>query len=139
MSPRDADAVLALIRIGIGAENGRVMDALSQDDALAAVAWLSEWAAGAFTGYDATGWEAKVWILHAMYETDQIPGGISHDDVHRIERAAGAADPVMLGEVDLEEVMKEATVVGSALGSFELAGPRLAPTAVERVGNTARR
>jgi hypothetical protein len=122
--PKDADAVPArLIRIGIGADNGRVMEALSQDDALAAVAWLAEWAGQAFTGYDATGWEAKVWIPHAMYETDQIPGGISHDDVHRIERAAGATEPVMLGEVELEELLKDATVVGSVPGASRWPGP----------------
>jgi len=44
---------------------------------------------GGFTGYDASGWEAKVWIVHAMYETGDLPDDITHDDVHRIKREAG--------------------------------------------------
>ena len=43
------------------------------------------------TGYDATGWDATVWVVHAMYETDEIPSDITHDEAWRIERAAGAS------------------------------------------------
>ena len=28
------------------------------------------------TGVDQSGWEASVWIPHAMYETDELPGGL---------------------------------------------------------------
>src|SRR5579862_9991445 len=57
-----------------------------------------EWLEGRFpgvdiTGYPATGWDASVWIPHAMYETDQLPGGLTYDDLARIERDAGASEP----------------------------------------------
>jgi hypothetical protein len=90
-----------------------------------ALNWLDPRAAegGDVAGYDATGWHAAVWILHAMYETGQLPAGITHDDIHRIEREAGAAEPVMIGDVDLEEVLAGTTVVGSALGRSAWPGP----------------
>ncbi len=75
------------------------------------------------TGFDASGWEASVWILHAMYETAELPAGISHDDVHRMERAAGLTEPVMIGDVDVDEVLAGAQVVGSALGRSAWPGP----------------
>lgn len=68
------------------------------------------------TGFDASGWEASTWILHAMYETDAIPAGLTHDDVYRAERAAGLIERPMVGEVDLDELMPEAVVIGSPLG-----------------------
>jgi hypothetical protein len=82
------------------------------------VGWIRERALDpeSVTGWNATGWAAAIWILHAMYETDSLPGGVSHDDVHRIERAAGTLPPLMLGDVDVYEVMKDATIVGSSLG-----------------------
>jgi hypothetical protein len=40
------------------------------------------------TGHEVEGWEASAWILHAMYENDELPAGLTHDDVDRIERAA---------------------------------------------------
>lgn len=100
------------------------MKPLSQADALGALEWLEEQTAeGGFTGYDPDGWEAKVWIVHAMYETEEIPSGITHDDVHRIELAAGARDPAMIGDINLEEVLSEAKVVGSVLGPSAWPGP----------------
>lgn len=71
----------------------------------------------------ASSWEASVWILHAMYETAELPAGISHDDVHRMERAAGVTEPAMIGDVDVEEVLAGAQVVGSALGRSGWPGP----------------
>ena len=87
--------------------------------------WLEDRApeGGDVTGYDATGWEASVWILHAMYETEHLPGSVTHDDVRRIERAAGAIEPVEIGEIDLEELLSDATLVGSALGRSGWPGP----------------
>ncbi|MDQ3858873.1 MAG: hypothetical protein M3327_10585 [Actinomycetota bacterium] len=81
---------------------------------------------GDVTGYDATGWDASVWILHAMYETQHLPGGLTHDDVHQMERAAGAIEPVKIGAVeDLEELLTRSGgyVVGSRLGRSEWPGP----------------
>jgi len=49
-------------------------------------------------GFDATGWESSVWILHAMYETDEFPSDLTHDDVVRIYLAAGIK-PMKLGEL----------------------------------------
>ncbi len=40
------------------------------------------------TGYEVEGWEVGAWILHAMYENDEPPAGLTYDDVERIERAA---------------------------------------------------
>lgn len=93
------------------------MERLSQPAGVTALAWLDERTDGGFTGYDAAGWEGKVWIVHAMYETNEMPGGITHDDIHRIELAAGAREPAMLGDVNLDEVLSEATVIGSSLGA----------------------
>lgn len=100
------------------------MKQLPQADAAQALAWLDERSAdGGFTGYDATGWEAKVWIVHAMYETDELPSGITHDDVHRMELAAGTREPAMIGDINLEEVLAEGKVVGSSLGPSGWPGP----------------
>jgi hypothetical protein len=127
------------------------MKRLSQPDAVAALSWLDEQVHGdlgpvhplrrtarrlvrplrragkkgldGFTGYDATGWDATVWVVHAMYETDEIPGGITHDDVWRIERATGATEPDMLGKVNLDEFCADATLVGASLGASGWPGP----------------
>jgi hypothetical protein len=97
---------------------------LSQAEAFGALAWLEERSAdGGFTGYDPDGWEAKIWIVHAMYETEELPSGITHDDVHRIELAAGAREPAMFGDVNVEDVLSEAKVVGSSLGASGWPGP----------------
>lgn len=90
-----------------------------------ALAWLAERSpqGSNVTGFDAGGWDATAWILHAMYETADLPAGITYDDVHRMERATGVTEPVMIGEVDLEEVLADAQVVGSALGRSEWPGP----------------
>jgi hypothetical protein len=91
------------------------------------VDWLDERApqGSNVTGYDAAGWEASIWILHAMYETAELPAGVTHDDVHRIERAAGLVEPAFIGEVDLEEPLADAgaKVVGSSLGRSAWPGP----------------
>jgi hypothetical protein len=40
---------------------------------------------GGLTGYDVEGWDANVWILHAIFETDDLPDGLTHEDIRRIE------------------------------------------------------
>ena len=89
--------------------------------------WLDERApeGSNVTGYDATGWDVNVWILHAMYETAKVPEGITHDDVHQMKRASGLVEPMMIGEVDLEELLADAgaKVVGNAVGRSGWPGP----------------
>jgi hypothetical protein len=45
------------------------------------------------TGIDAEGWEASAWILHACFENDILPGGLTHDDVRRIDARARRSLP----------------------------------------------
>jgi hypothetical protein len=71
-------------------------------------------------GFDPTGWEAETWILHAMYERADVPGGLTHDDVRRIEVAAGTQEPVIINNVNLEEL---GVVVGNLLGRSGHPGP----------------
>jgi hypothetical protein len=124
---------------------------LSQPDAVAALLWLADQVEGdlgpvhplrraarrlvrplrgaarkgpdGFTGYDATGWDATVWVVHAMYETDEIPSDITHDEARRIELASGAAEPDMLGEINLDEAFADATLTGGILGASAWPGP----------------
>jgi hypothetical protein len=82
------------------------MQRLPDAVAVAAAAWLKKEEFDGFTGFDAAGWDATCWILHAMYETATLPAGLSHDEVRRIEDAAGATEPVMVGDVDLTELLR---------------------------------
>jgi hypothetical protein len=90
---------------------------------------LLDWLDGTgddFLGFDPLLWEANAWILHALYETDEVPAGLTHDDVHRIERAAGTAAPVATGDarVDavLDEILDDAVVIGGSLGKSRAPG-----------------
>ena len=62
------------------------------------------------------GWDRQVWVLHAMYEADDRPSGLSHDEVHRIELEAGTVEPQVVGDVNLDE-LPGAVVIGSAVGA----------------------
>jgi hypothetical protein len=90
------------------------MQRLTQSDSAIALEWLA--GIDGFCGYDARGWERQVWVLHAMYEADDRPGGLSHDDVHRIELQAGVVEPLIVGDVNLDELVG-AVVTGSAVGA----------------------
>jgi hypothetical protein len=100
---------------------------LSQPEAEDALDWLVQANVNGLTGFDASGWAATVWIVHAMYETDELPGGITHDEVHQIERAAGAHQAIQTGDAtfdaSLEELLADATVIGSDLGASRDPGP----------------
>jgi hypothetical protein len=85
------------------------------------VAWL-EGSGDSLTGYDAVGWEANAWILHAMYDASSFPASLSHDDVYRIERAAGTIVPDDL-DVFVEELVPEAILTGRWSGRSEHPGP----------------
>jgi hypothetical protein len=73
------------------------------------------------TGYEVAGWEGGAWILHAMYENEELPAGLTHDDVDRIERSAtGSAggqerDP---RDIDsLAELAELGTLTGVPIGA----------------------
>jgi hypothetical protein len=80
--------------------------------------WLEEQAADgdAATGYDLRGWEANTWILHAMYETEHVPDGITYDDLDRADRAANPLPPTLIGAADLGAVLDATTDTGVPLG-----------------------
>jgi hypothetical protein len=91
------------------------MQRLAQSEAADALEWLDD--IDGFCGYDAPGWERHVWVLHAMHEADDRPSGLSHDEVRRIELGAGTVEPLVVGNVNLDELAPEAAVIGNALGA----------------------
>jgi hypothetical protein len=40
-------------------------------------------------GFDPSGWDAQIWILHAMYENHSFPSNITHKDVRKQTIVAG--------------------------------------------------
>ena len=86
------------------------------------LSWLESRAADpeAVTRYDAVGWEASVWILHAMYEHPGLPGGVTHDDLRRHRLARELAEPAIIGGVNLDEV---SAGTGIPLGFEHAPGP----------------
>jgi hypothetical protein len=87
-----------------------------------ALGWLERRCPGDSTTECDSGWERSVWILNAMYETDELPGGLSHNDGRLIEEAAGISaipqDPPALAGI-----MARATLTGGGLGWSEHPGP----------------
>jgi len=78
------------------------------------LAWLGVLeGAELFAGIDAAGWDASCWILSAMYVSDPVSSALTHDDVRKIEIAAGASEPVIIGSVNLDEVVP---TTGGGLG-----------------------
>jgi hypothetical protein len=90
------------------------MQRLSPSDSADALEWLD--GIDGLSGYDAQGWDRTVCVLHAMYETDDRPDGLSHDEVHRIELEAGTVEPQVVGKVNVDE-LPGAVVIGSAVGA----------------------
>lgn len=83
-----------------------------------AVEWLAPVALngaelGELTGYFADLWPAEGWVLHAMYENPDLPADLTHDDMYRMELASGTREPLVVGNVNLDE---GATVTGGDLG-----------------------
>ncbi|HEU5128419.1 MAG TPA: hypothetical protein VFU12_10560 [Glycomyces sp.] len=62
----------------------------------------------------------SVWILHAMYERVEGDLGLSHDEVHNIELAAGTRERAVVGGADLDD---KAWVPGGSLGWTTDPGP----------------
>ena len=68
---------------------------------------------GAASGFDPEGWEASVWIAHAMYELPGIAVDYTHHDAHTARLAAGIEEPTIIGSVDFD---KDFIVTGVQLG-----------------------
>lgn len=84
------------------------------NDATSVLAWLGDRPeTETMTGYDALGWRASTWVLHAMYENPSLRGLGTHDDLHKQRLQAGEVAPLFFGDVDLDE---KATVTGTSLG-----------------------
>jgi hypothetical protein len=96
---------------------------LREGRARAAIAWLDEKVEEGYAGYDAVGWPASVWIVNAMYETDELPGTLTYDEVERIERAASPPGPIIVGSLDVNDLIDRLTLIGSSLGRSRWPGP----------------
>jgi hypothetical protein len=100
---------------------------LSQLEADEALGWLVRAEVSGVSGFDASGWAARTWIVHAMYETEELPGGISHDEVNQIERAAGARQSIETDnprfDAALNDLLARSTVIGAPLGASRDPGP----------------
>jgi hypothetical protein len=91
------------------------------DDPRRELAWLADRPVEeSATGYDAQGWPASIWILHAMYENRSLRDLGSHDDLHR-RLAQGLLPPMIIGDVNLDAVT---TVSGTPLGFVVRPGRR---------------
>lgn len=79
------------------------------------LSWLSSSSNGdtGVTGFDAGGWAASTWVLHFMYESPDRDPNLTYDDLWRTKVASGAAAPLVIGSINLDEV---AAVVGNSLG-----------------------
>lgn len=92
--------------------SSEVMDRVS--DPTNELLWLRERPTiEAVTGFAPEGWEAETWVLHAMYENPQLAGLGTHDDLHRRRLGAGEAAPLIINDVNLDNVT---TVSGICLG-----------------------
>jgi hypothetical protein len=99
----------------VGARDDRYVTAmLDVSDPGAELAWLDNRPdIEAVTGYDASGWEASVWVLHAMYENPSLPSDVSYHDRRQRSIEHGAIEPLIVGDVNLDG---QTTVTGTALG-----------------------
>ena len=88
------------------------MQELSQVEAVRASSWLraADGGGDAMVGFDPSGWEDSVWILHAMYENRELPSDVTYDQAHKARRDKWE---MMVGDHDLNEV---GTVTGGVLG-----------------------
>ncbi|MFE3503441.1 hypothetical protein [Kitasatospora sp. NPDC059160] len=82
--------------------------------------WLSELCGDGLTGFMPPAMPDAVWVLNAMYEHEQAPTGMSHDEYHRARSAAGTAEPDTLPGIDL---VATTVITGGGLGRAEHPGP----------------
>ncbi|MBL0888731.1 hypothetical protein [Myceligenerans indicum] len=88
-------------------------------DADAALAWLDGQECP-LTGYWAPdGLEDATWVLHAMYENDELRGLGTHDDVEKGAIARGLREPDVVAGIDLSATMIDS---GTPLGWVERPG-----------------
>lgn len=80
-----------------------------------AIAWFAGGAeiADLFAGFDAHGWDSEVWLLSAIYVNDSLPSGLTHDEMRKIQLAAGVQEPLVIGEVNLDHTT---VILGGGLG-----------------------
>jgi len=72
------------------------------------------------TGFDAGGWAASTWVLHAMYENPDLVGLGTHDDLHRRRLDSGDVAPLIIGDVNLDATT---TVTGRSSGGSQSTQP----------------
>jgi hypothetical protein len=78
------------------------------------VSWLRERSEyDNLSGFDATGWEANIWVLHCIYESSVLDSALTHDDIHRSDLEAGLVEPTVIGDCNLDD---EAVLTGGGLG-----------------------
>jgi hypothetical protein len=100
-------------------DHGRVRRTKAEPE----IAWLvaREKGHGRAVGFgDAADWEASVWLLHAMYENDELLSDTSHDEARRAGLAADLVEPIMVNGVNLDELT---TTTGAGLGRSDWPGP----------------
>lgn len=83
-------------------------------DPQAGLAWLADRPRQeALTGYDAQGWEASTWVLHAMYENPNMPADATYQQARQARLRDGTEQPLIIGGMNLDEFT---TVTGVPLG-----------------------
>lgn len=78
------------------------MHHLTEADARERLWWLDP-APVLTTGYAAEGWADSVWVLHAMYERDDIPADLTRETVRQTRLASGGGGPLSINGVELDE------------------------------------
>jgi hypothetical protein len=85
--------------------------------------WLAELADDdGITGFEPPRRPDAAWVLNAMYEHEQGPGPVSHDEVYRTGLTDGSIRPVIVAGINFDEEVN-AVVTGGGLGRAEHPGP----------------
>ncbi|MEU3446817.1 hypothetical protein AB0H29_06240 [Streptomyces thermolilacinus] len=82
--------------------------------------WLLELCGDGLTGFVPPAMPDAVWVLHAMYEHERGPTGVSYDDYYKACLADGSTQPHMVGGMDLDAV---SVATGGGLGRARHPGP----------------
>jgi hypothetical protein len=72
------------------------------------------------TGFDASGWEASTWVLHAMYENSSLPSEVSYHDHRQQAITEGVIDPLIVNGLNLDELTTDS---GTVTGFLRRPGP----------------